>query len=318
MTAAPIEALLPLLHERPPRQIARRQPSWGEPPASALPLRTPVLRREVSPGAHALSPTHVLSNGHYSLTLRPNGAGESRWRGRGLSRSRDDALRDEHGSFVFMRRHASAPLVSLTQHPAPDANAAYTSVFHADRVAFDARWPDLAAQLTVWVSPEDDIEFRQVELRNLGSHPLTLTLVSAFEPTLSDARADEAHPAFSNLFLQARWREGPRALVFERRPRLAGEPALWAAHFIAGCDVPLTDVRVQTDRARWRGRHRGMQHPLAELDEPPVHNGPSGVVLDTGLDPMSALAATLRLAPGGKAVLTWATAASDDAPCSPP
>jgi cyclic beta-1,2-glucan synthetase len=313
MTAAPIEALLPLLHERPPRQIARRQPSWGEPPASALPLRTPVLRREVSPGAHALSPTHVLSNGHYSLTLRPNGAGESRWRGRGLSRSRDDALRDEHGSFVFMRRHASAPLVSLTQHPAPDANAAYTSVFHADRVAFDARWPDLAAQLTVWVSPEDDIEFRQVELRNLGSHPLTLTLVSAFEPTLSDARADEAHPAFSNLFLQARWREGPRALVFERRPRLAGEPALWAAHFIAGCDVPLTDVRVQTDRARWRGRHRGMQHPLAELDEPPVHNGPSGVVLDTGLDPMSALAATLRLAPGGKAVLTWATAASDDA-----
>jgi hypothetical protein len=27
--------------------------------------------------------------------------------------------------------------------------------------------PDLQAQTTVWVSPEDDIEFRTVELRNL-------------------------------------------------------------------------------------------------------------------------------------------------------
>jgi cyclic beta-1,2-glucan synthetase len=313
MAAPRLEALAPLLHERPPRQVSRRRVPWGAPAGLALAPRAPVQRREVWPGAAVPAPTHVLSNGHYSVTLRANGAGESRWRGRGLSRWRDDALRDACGSFMFLRREASERRVSLTQHPAPDREAEYRSVFHADRVCLDARWPDLHTQTTVWVSPEDDIEFRAVELRNLGSEPIELELVSTFEPTLAEARADEAHPAFSNLFLRARWRAAHQALVFERRPRLAGEPALWAAHFIAGSDTPLHTVQVQTDRARWLGRHRPAHRPLGELITPPEVTGPTGAELDTGLDPMCALAVRLRLPPLGKAVLTFATAASDNA-----
>ncbi|MHB8948132.1 MAG: hypothetical protein ACYC4S_03590, partial [Rhodoferax sp.] len=95
--------------------------------------------------------------------------------------------------------------MSLTQHPAPDPAAHYRSVYHADRVCFDAAWPELEAHITVWVSPEDDIEFRQVELRNLSDQSLDIELLSAFDVTLSDPRADEAHPAFTNLFVRAQW-----------------------------------------------------------------------------------------------------------------
>jgi cyclic beta-1,2-glucan synthetase len=312
MAAPQLEALAPLLHERPPRQISRRRAPWGAPAALALAPRSSVRRREVWPGATGLAPTHVLSNGGYSVTLRANGAGESRWRGRGLSRWRDDALRDHHGSFMYLRRSPAGPLVSLTQHPAPDGHAEYRSVFHADRVCFEAQWTELHAQTTVWVSPEDDIEFREVTLRNSGPLSLALTLVSSFEPTLVDARADEAHPAFSNLFLRARWRAEHQALVFERRPRLAGEPALWAAHFLAGSDTPLLGLQLQTDRARWAGRQRAADHPLGELQDPPTGSDPLGEALDTGLDPVSALAVRVRIPAGGKVVLTFATAASDD------
>ncbi|WP_413905419.1 hypothetical protein [Candidatus Skiveiella danica] len=86
-------------------------------------------------------------------------------------------------SICAARDPAAAP-VSLTQHPAPDPAAHYQRTFHADRVCFDARWPDLQARTTVWVSPEDDIEFRQVELRNLGERTLDIELISAFEVTL--------------------------------------------------------------------------------------------------------------------------------------
>jgi cyclic beta-1,2-glucan synthetase len=308
-----LEAMLPLLHERAPREVPRlRAVPTGPAPGADLRRRAPGLLRQVRPGAAAVEPTHLLSNGRYRVTLRANGAGWSRWGVVGIHRWRDDALRDTSGSFFYLRRAAGAALVSLTQHPAPDPEAAYGSTFHADRVCFEATWPDLQAQVTAWVSPEDDIEFRQIELRNLGHAALDLELISAFELALADPRADEAHPAFSNLFVRASWRPAMQALVFERRPRLAGERAVMAAHFLAASDPPVESVRVQTGRQRWRGRNRGASCPLAAFDAAPMAPGDEPVPMDTGLDPACAMSLRVSILPGAKALLTFATAATDN------
>ncbi len=50
---------------------------------------------------------------------------------------------------------------------------------------------------------------------------------------LAEARADEAHPAFANLFVTARRDARAAGPVVERRPRLAGEAGLHAVHFLA-------------------------------------------------------------------------------------
>lgn len=312
MAHARIEAVAALLHERAPREVSTlHAPPEGAPP-QALQRRLPGLLREVLPGSQAVEPTHVLSNGRYGVTLRANGAGESRWGRAGVTRWRDDALRDVYGSFFYLRWDRQPAPVSITQHPAPDPQAIYRSTFHADRVCFDATWPELQAHTTVWVSPEDDIEFRQVELRNLGERTLDLELLSAFEPTLADPRADEAHPAFSNLFLRARWRSAHQALVFERTPRLSTQQGLWAAHFLAGSEPPALVVQAQTDRARWLGRNRAASQPLAAFETMPQDTGPTGSALDTGLDPVCALAVHVRIEAHSKALLTFATAASDN------
>jgi len=302
-----------LLHERAPREVPRlpAAPAAAPPPAER---RAPTLQREVQAGAQAVEPTQLLSNGRYHVALRANGAGHSRRGTVGITRSRDDALRDEYGSFMYLRPAADKPLVSLTQHPAPDAAAFYSGVFHADRVCLAATWPELQTRITVWVSPEDDIEFRQVELRNLGTQTLDLELVSAFDVTLADARADEAHPAFSNLFVRAEWRPTAQALVFERTPRLATERGLHAAHFITECEPDVVALRGQTDRAHWLGRNRAAAQPQATLRALPAT--PSALsldtALDTGLDPVCVLAVRLLVPPGGHARLTFATAACDD------
>jgi cyclic beta-1,2-glucan synthetase len=191
--------------------------------------------------------------------------------------------------------------VSITQHPAPDAAATYRSIFHADRVCFDAAWPGLQAHTTVWVSPEDDIEFRQIELRNLSDESIEIELISAFGVTLADPRADEAHPAFSNLFIRAEWLAAQQALLFERKPRLATEQGLQAAHFLAETDPQVTGIRVQTDRLRWWGRNQGATRPMASFDEPPAPSADGSATLDTGLDPICAMSVTLRIAGNAKA-----------------
>ena len=315
--SALMQAVASLLHERVPREVSTLSAPTVAPPALVRERRASGLLREVRPGAAAVEPTHLLSNGRYRVSLRANGAGFSRWGEAGLTRGRDDALRDAYGSFFYLRwpqgarQDAPAHPVSITQHPAPDPVAHYRSTFHADRVCFDAVWQDVQAHMTAWVSPEDDIEFRQVEVCNLGERALEIELLSAFDVTLSDARADEAHPAFMNLFVRAEWQPAQRALWFERKPRLPAEPALRMAHFLASSDDQLLGLRVLTDRQRWLGRNGDASQPMADFDTLAATTG-AAQALHTGLDPVCAMAVRLRIAPLGKVRLTFATAASDD------
>jgi cyclic beta-1,2-glucan synthetase len=308
-----VQAVASLLHERAPREVSVLLAPPPGPSADVRQRRTPGLLREVVPGLTAVAPTQLLSNGRYSVALRSNGAGWSRWGHVGLSRWRDDALRDAHGSFFYLRWDRQPQPVSLTQHPAPDPGAHYQAIYHADRVCFNASWREIAAQTTVWVGPEDDIEFRQVELRNLGDRTLELELISAFEVTLAAPSADEAHPAFSNLFLRSTWQPAQQALRFERKPRLPTEPALHAAHFLAENDAAVQSLRVQTDRLHWLGRNRDASQPLAAFAaaQPAAVSDTGEIALDTGLDPVCAMSVRLQLPPRGKIRLTFCTAASD-------
>ncbi|MBP9906078.1 MAG: carbohydrate-binding protein [Rhodoferax sp.] len=310
MANAHLQAVSSLLHERVPREISSLVCTPPGPVTQAQRRHLPGLLREVIPGSAALEPTHVLSNGRYSVQLRANGAGASSWDQTGITRIRDDVLRDERGSFIYLRHSDSAAPYSITQHPAPDPAAHYKCVFHSDRVCFDAVWPSLQAHTTVWVSPEDDIEFRQVELRNLSDQALDIELISAFEPALSTARADAAHPAFMNLFVSAQWLPSEHALLFERKPRQSSEEGLKVAHFLTDISVQPLRVRCAVDRQAWSGRNRSASAPMASFPDIPEATPPATDQLSTGLDPICALSVTLRIPAMRKARLSFATAAS--------
>jgi cyclic beta-1,2-glucan synthetase len=308
-----IEAVASLLHERAPREV----PPLREPPASVTTglqqRRAPGMFREVTPGMSAIEPTHLLSNGRYAVALRANGAGQSRWGNVTVTRARDDALRDAFGWFFHLRWDRQPRPLSLTQHPAPDPAAHYHCSFHSDRVAFAATWPEIEATTTVWVSPEDDIEFRRVVLHNCGERTLDLELMSAFEVTLVDQRADESHPAFSNLFVSAEWQAQHQALVFVRKPRLATDKGVLAANFLAEVEPAGVAMRVQVDRRRWLGRNREASHPFASFDElPPAHDDGSPTTLDTGLDPVAAFSVRVQIPAKAKVRLTFCTAVADN------
>ena len=300
-------AVVSLLQERVPRAVSRllapepqpRRRQRKEAPASTL--------QDVVPGDGALQPTLLMSNGRYSVSVRPNGAGSSRLGSADVSRWHDDALRDAYGTFFYLRRHtpqgSTAP-VSLTQHPAPDSNAHYEATLHSDHICLHAHWPDLRSCCTVWVSPEDDIELRRVELWNTSASAITLEVMSLFEVSLLEARADEAHPAFANLFVHASWDAADQALYFVRKPHVDRQAALHAVHFIAHADHPLGSVEPQTDRAVWMGRYRDAAHPQAHYQ---------GVCTDqaelaTGLDPVASLSARTTVPAHSGVKITFATA----------
>ena len=303
-----MRAVRPLLHEAPPREA----PPLGEPLPLPPPRRVRVERTSLTVEVPQDGPvaTQLLGNGRYSVGLRAHGGGWSRWQGVGISRWRDDALRGSPGTVLWLMREDGPPSAptTLTAMPAPDPSARYRTTLDGDRVVFEAQRPDLLSRVEVRVSPEDDLELRQVELENLGDRPLPLRLVSSLEATLSEPRADEAHPAFANLFVEAAVDRGDAAIHLRRKPRLQGEAEVHAVHFLAGAPAGLDEPpQFTTDRARWLGRWHEPHRPRAAEGAEPA--GPGGA-LDTGLDPVAAIGVRLTLAPGARVRLTFATAAA--------
>ena len=298
-----------LLQERLPREIVFQRPAAvARPERSSADAALPAVR-EIDPERAGARPTQLLGNGNYSVSLRPTGAGASVWRGRAITRSRDDALRDSHGHQLLLRGSDEADFHSLTLLPAPRPNTRYLTRFFADHVEFDAACSDWDSQVTVFVSPDDDVEFRQIQLHNRTDRPLVLQLASRFEAVLAPQRADEAHPAFSNLFVRAMALH-ERCLALERRPRLAGEAGAWAAHFIAHCDLPLQQVVLCADRARLMPRLGAGAEPAASTLQGDALQ--PGRRLDTGLDPVAAISLQVTVPPNGKLTLSLATAAAPD------
>ncbi len=296
-----------LLHERTPRQIVGSADP-RTPPEPATGEAPPVFQpRTVDPMEAGFQPTHLLSNGRYTVALRANGAGVSRWRSFNVSRWRDDPLRDGYGTFLYVRDDAGGALSSLTALPAAGEGWRYRARFLADQVQFDAAGPGLQARTTVLISPEDDTELRTVALHNTGSETRTLELISYFEPVLSNPKADEAHPAFANLFVESRWEPRWRALLMWRKPRLHGDPVVAAAHFVASVDAQVLGVDCITDRRAFIGRNRSLAAPA--LDAQPFSAGGTPV---NGLDPVACLRVRLSIAPGATARVTFATACDEN------
>ena len=99
-----------------------------------------------------------------------------------------------------------------------------------------------------------------------------------FEVSLAEARADEMHPAFANLFVCADWDAQEQALYFARKPRLVTEEGLHAVHFIAHADEHVSTfaykptgrvgwVATATRRIRWRVTTR--RSPARQRSERP-------------------------------------------------
>jgi cyclic beta-1,2-glucan synthetase len=107
-----VRAYETLLHERCPRQIISSANPRSLPEYAEDAQLNPFQSRKVDPVNGQWQPTHLLSNGRYSVTLRANGAGLSRWSQHhmrhNISRWRDDLLRDQYGTFIYVRPDGAA------------------------------------------------------------------------------------------------------------------------------------------------------------------------------------------------------------------
>ena len=120
---------------------------------------------------------------------------------------------------------------------------------------------------------------RRVSVANRGNRPREIDLTSLIELTAGAQATDLAHPAFARMFVETEMIEGP-ILIARRRPRDAGDPAIWVAHLAVIEGEATEPMGWETDRGAFIGRGRSAADPIG-LGRPLA--GHAGTVLDPAL-----------------------------------
>jgi cyclic beta-1,2-glucan synthetase len=295
-----VQATELLLQERLPRQAPIAQPRPVEETRTAGPLPAVAIRRFRSPHtrfAHA----QFLSNGNYTAVMTNAGGGASFCRGRAVTRHREDPTLDPGSQFLYLRDVRSGSVWSATFQPTLVEPDNYVVTFLPEKGTFRRRDHDIATQLDIAVSTEDDVEVRRLAVTNHSDRPREIEITSYAEIVLAPPADDLAHPAFGKLFVATEYLPESAALLCHRRPRASDDPEAWAVHVLSLEGRPQGPVEWETDRARFLGRGRGPENPQA-LDGRSL-SGTTGFVLD----PVVSLRQRIRLAPGGFMRLSFAT-----------
>jgi cellobiose phosphorylase len=195
---------------------------------------------------------------------------------------------------------------SASFHPTAVEPDDYVAEFRAERATFRRHNDEVATQLDISVSTEDDVEVRRVTVVNQSTRIREIDVTSYAEIVLSPPADDLAHPAFGKLFLETEYLPESAALLCHRRPRDSRDPAIWALHVLSLEGRPQGPVEWETDRARFIGRGRDTQNPVA-LDGHTL-SGTTGTVLD----PIFSLRQRVRLVPGASIRLSFATGIASD------
>jgi cyclic beta-1,2-glucan synthetase len=295
-----VQATELLLQERLPRHAAMTKPRPVEETHVSAPSPGAAVRRFRSP--HTTVPhAQFLSNGNYTAVVTNSGGGASVCRGLAVTRQREDPTRDPGGQFLYLRDVWSGSVWSATYHPTGKEPEDYLVTFLAEKATFSRHDDDIATQLDIAVSTEDDVEVRRLSVTNKSDRHREIEVTSYAEIVLAPPADDLAHPAFGKLFVETEYVPEGAAILCRRRPRSPDEAGVWALHVMSLEGRTQGQMEWECDRARFLGRGRSPADPQA-LDGRSL-SGTTGALLD----PIVSLRQRIRLAPGGFVRLAFAT-----------
>jgi cyclic beta-1,2-glucan synthetase len=298
-----VQATELLLQERVPRGITAAHPR-AEEVLSGRVVRTltGLVTRAYDTADLPTPRTQLLSNGTYSVMITTAGGGYSMCGPRAVTRWREDATRDNWGSFIYVRDVRSGAVWSTGHQPVGSKPQSYEVAFSEDKADFWRRDYGIVTHMDVIVSAEDNAEMRSVSVSNNSNRTREIELTSYAEVVLAPRADDVAHPAFSNLFIETEFNAPHNALLAQRRPRSSEDEAVWGIHVLATTSETIGGIQFETDRSRFVGRGHSTADPIAVIEDRPLSNTTGAV-----LDPVFSLRCRVRLQPNETAQVIFTT-----------
>lgn len=290
-----------LLQERTPKNIAVSKTRVESVKVEHVNDTGEMTVRRYTTSNHKVPRTHLLSNGNYAVMITASGSGYSRFKDMSVTRWREDVTRDHWGSYIFFRDIYSHEIWSAGYQPTCVGSDNYEAIFTEDRAKIKREDFDIISELEVIVSPEDNAEIRRQSLSNNSSEVRVIEVTTYSEIVLNTQGADIAHPGFSNLFVQTEFIPELNTILATRRPRSMTETPVWMAFVILTDGNSISEIEYETDRAKFVGRGRTIQNPIA-IETKKLSN-----TIGSVLDPIVSFRTRVRIEPGTTANITYST-----------
>lgn len=250
----------------------------------------------------ALRSTNLMSNGRYSVMVTATGSGYSRWNDMAITRWQPDPTEDRLGTYLFLRDTDTGDWWSATAEPKRATGEQTQTVFCDDKASFIKTVGTLRSEVECIVVSEGNGEARKVTIWNDAAVDRHIEVTSFAELVLAPEANDNAHPAFSKMFVETEITHSGSAILATRRTRAANEPSVVAAHFVTDQSGFVRDTEAETDRRAFIGRGRTIADPAA-FDPGAKLSGSAGFTLD----PVAALRRRVRVPANKKVSLTFWT-----------
>ena len=258
---------------------------------------TQALVRRITSANSPIPEIQLLSNGRYQVMITNSGAGFTRWKDLALTRWREDTTKDDRGTFCYIKDIDTGKLWSNTYQPTLQTAVAFEAIFSQGHVEFRREDFGIHTKTEIVISPEDDTEMRRIKITNKSGVLKTLEITSYSEVVMASQASDEAHPAFSNLFVQTEIIQEHKTIFSTRRPRSAQEVPPWMFHMMDVYGADIESVSYETDRMEFIGRGNNLTHPQAMDVE--LLSGKVGSVLD----PIMSIRHRIKLKPNQTATI---------------
>lgn len=190
---------------------------------------------------------NILSNDEYTLLIDNFGNGYSLWNGNKINRFK---ARNEQTNFFYIKNITKNEVWSNFYEPRIKEPEDYTVIFSSAIAKFIRKDGNIITTTKIAVSPEDNIEIRQLEFENLGEETEELDVISYLDPVLCESQTDITYPAFNKLFLNPTRYEN--AILLEKKQRgTEVENQLLLVLVSVGADD--TNFDIETDKMKILG-----------------------------------------------------------------
>jgi len=240
-------------------------------------------------GRSELPISNVLSNENYTIYMDQFGQGFSKHNDIYLNKYRK-TNESFNGICFYIKDVKNKNLWTNTLKPNISTPSKYIVNFAPDRNKY-LRTDGLIDTITkITISPDDDVEIRQIELKNNSNEEVYLEITSYFEPILSRIDDHIAHPAFCNLFLSYEYIEELNGIMIKRRSRDKSKNDKYALVLFFPDEDILGDYEYEIDKTKFIGRDRSILNPIALESEKILQKQ-----MNMTLNPIVALRRTIKI-----------------------
>ena len=210
---------------------------------------------------------NLMANKNYTIIMDDKGNGYSKYKDILINRFKPTSD-VEQGIYFYIKNIRNKKIWTNGYNQGIDKPDKYSVSFAPDRTKFVRIDGNIETKTKITVSPNDSVEIRRLEIKNLGNTDETLEISSFLEPVLSNKEQDYAHPAFNNLFLSYEYIEDSNTILAKRKQRSENQKEMFMAVNLYSEDNAIGDLEYEISMERFNGRNNYGIPKLVENSRP--------------------------------------------------